>query len=108
MSSEARPIRKMVTLLRTASQEGPDRETVYKDLAEIDRDFSRLSREGKKVIRKAWEDLLHYMDDEDIPVRDPEFGPEYRCRQRERLLKRIGQLMELLGEDGSDLKSEER
>jgi hypothetical protein len=54
---------------------GLDRETVYKDLAEIDRDFSRLSREGKKVIRKAWEDLLHYMDDEDIPVRDPEFGP---------------------------------
>jgi hypothetical protein len=108
MPSEAKPIRKMATLLRRALQEDVDRKTVYKHLAEIDRDFSRLSRESKKVVRKAWEDVLHYLDDEDIPVRDPQYGPEYRRRQREQLSKRIRQLMELLWEEESDVKGKER
>jgi protein-tyrosine-phosphatase len=106
MPSEAKPLRQMVALLQAALQDRLDRETVDKHFDDLDHDFSRLSPEGKKVLRKAWEDLLHYIEDEDIPVRDPQYGPEYRRRQREQLSKRIRQLMELLWEDESDIKGE--
>jgi hypothetical protein len=95
MPSGAKPLTQMVLLLRAALQDRLDRQTVDKHFDEIDHDCSNLSYQAKKVVRKAWEDLLHYIED----------GPHYRRRQREQLSKRMRQLMELLWEEGSELKA---
>jgi hypothetical protein len=98
MPSEEIPLRKMAALVEAALQGSLDRETLIKQRHTISQDFHGLGPQAKKLLAKAWEDLHHYMEDDDIPARDPQYGPEYRKRQREQLAKRIRQIRELLPE----------
>jgi hypothetical protein len=91
-------LRAIVELLKAVVDEAIDPRQALQRWQEIQPDPTRLSRGLNKLLNHTWEQLYHYMDDEDIPARDPEYGLAYRKRQREELTKRIRELSELVPE----------
>ncbi len=98
MASQETSLRQMSALLEAALQGSLDRATLVKERLKISQGFDGLGRDAQELLANAWEDLHHYMEDDDIPARDPQYGPNYRERQRESLAKRLRQLRELLSE----------
>ncbi len=92
MEPQQTRLSQIVALLDAVVQGSLDPQTAIKRWQEIAREATDTRPETNKLLNKLWEQLYHYMDDEDIRGREPEYGQ----RQRERLLVRIKELKEFM------------
>lgn len=95
MESQQTRLKQIVALLEAVVRGSLDPQTAIKRWQEIDQEATGISPETNKLLNKLWEQLYHYMNDEDIRDREPEYGES----QRKRLSTRINDLKARLGKE---------